>query len=249
MKVSVVTAIKDCGEFLQANIDSVYEQTHSDIEHIIIDACSQDSTESVVKKNESKVAIYARQEDRGIFDGINKGLRLATGDILAILNGDDIYADNNVISEVVREFTEYNTDCVYGDLVYVRQRGINKVVRYWRSGEGDRAKLLRGWMPPHPSFFVKREIYEKYGYFNTDFRISADYEIILRFLYMHRISMRYMHKLCVKMRIGGNSNRNLFRIMRKTYEDYKACRIYGIKGASFAVMLKNVRKVPQFFRR
>jgi len=249
MKVSVITAIRNCGEFLESNIDSVHSQSYSNIEHIIIDAGSNDATTAIMDANRSKIAHYVSEKDRGIYDGINKGLRLATGDVIAMLNGDDIYVDENVINDIVNAFENSGTDAVYGDIVYVNKIDTNKVIRYWRAGEGDRAKILSGWMPPHPALFIKKEIYDKYGLFNTNFKISADYEIILRFLYMHRISMYYMHRLCVKMRTGGISNRSFLTIARKSYEDYKAWKIYGLKKAGYAVALKNFRKIPQFFRK
>jgi len=249
MKVSVITTIRNCGEFLESNIDSVHSQSYSNIEHIIIDAYSNDATVAIVDANKSKIAHYVSEKDRGIYDGINKGLRLAAGDVIAMLNGDDVYADENVINDVVNAFENSGTDAVYGDIVYVNKIDTNKVIRYWRAGEGDRAKIANGWMPPHPALFIKKEVYDKYGYFNSNFYISADYEIILRFLYMHRISISYMHRLCVKMRIGGISNRNIFRILQKTCEDYKACKTYGIDKAAYAVMLKNLRKLSQFFKK
>ena len=135
---------------------------------------------------------------------------------------------------------------MYGDLVYVKRKDTNKIVRYWRAGEGDRAKIVNGWMPPHPSLFIKRDVYEQYGYFNSDFKISTDYEIMLRFLFMHRISMSYLHRLCVKMRTGGISNRSIRSIVIKTLEDIKACNIYGLEKAAYTVVLKNLRKIPQF---
>lgn len=249
MKISIITAIKDSAEFLEDNINSVYNQNYTDKEHIIIDACSTDSTKSIIEKNKSKITAFTSEQDKGMYDGINKGLSIATGDIIAILNGDDIYADDNILSDVAATFKNNKVDAVYGDLVYVDRIYTSKVIRYWRAGEGDRSKIVKGWMPPHPALFIKKEIYDKHGSYNLDFRISADYEIILRFLFMHRISMSYMHRLCVKMRTGGVSNRSIFTIAKKSYEDYKACKIYGLKKAAYTVMLKNLRKMPQFFRR
>jgi len=249
MKISIITAIRNCGEFLQDNINSVNSQSYTNIEHIIVDACSSDDTKSIIEKNRSKIAESITEEDKGIYDGINKGLSMATGDIVAILNGDDIYADDKVLSDVAAAFESSGADAVYGDLVYVKRADTDKVCRYWRAGDGDRYKISTGWMPPHPAFFIKKEIYDKYGAFNTDFCISADYEIILRFLYMHRIKISYMHRLCVKMRVGGISNKSIFTVVRKSYEDYKACKIYSIKRPSYIVMLKNLRKIPQLLRR
>ncbi|MFO8052420.1 MAG: glycosyltransferase family 2 protein [Candidatus Omnitrophota bacterium] len=249
MKVSIITATKNQGHFLESNLQSIKEQNYSNIEHIIVDSCSDDQTKEIVGKNREKINKYICEEDQGIYEGINKGIKAASGDIIAVLNVDDIYVDEQVISDVVRSFKENDTDSVYGDLVYVDKENIDKVTRYWRAGLGDRAKISVGWMPPHPALFIKKEIYQEYGCYNTDFKISADYEIILRFLYMHRITMSYMHRLCVKMRIGGVSNRSLFSMLKKSYEDYKACKIYGIKKPRRVVAWKNFQKLPQFLKK
>lgn len=249
MKVSVITASRDHGCFLKDNIKSVNEQDYPYLEQIIIDACSVDDTKKIVEKRRKKNTKYICEDDKGIYEGINKGIKAASGDVIAVLNADDIYVDGQVISDVVKSFKENDADCVYGDLVYVNKKNINKVIRYWRAGRGDRAKISTGWMPPHPSLFIKKYIYQEYGYYNADFQISADYEIILRFLYMHRITMNYMHRLCVKMRTGGASNRSLFSLLRKSYEDYKACNMYGIRKPRRIVAWKNFQKFPQFFKK
>jgi len=246
MKVSIITVVYNNVQCIEDCIKSVVMQNYDNIEYIILDNKSTDGTLDIINKYKHKVTKLISEDDAGHIHAFNKGLELATGDIIGFLHSDDLYADTNIIESIVKGLESSDADCVYGDLVYVKKENTSKVVRYWRAGEGNRAKLSLGWMPPHPSLFVKREIYQHYGGFNTDFKISADYEIILRFLFMHRISMHYMHKLCVKMRTGGVSNRNIFRILQKTYEDYKACKIYGVNKAAYAIMLKNFRKVPQF---
>ena len=249
MKVSIITVVYNNKNYVEECIKSVLSQTHGDIEYIIIDSESTDGTLDIINKYKDRISRVVSEKDPGHIHAFNKGINLASGEIIGFLHSDDMYADNNVVYSVVKAFNDSDRDCVYGDLVYVQREDPNKVVRYWRAGEGDRAKIARGWMPPHPSLFIKHDIYKRYGVFNTDFKISADYEIILRFLYMHRISMCYIHKLCVKMRTGGISNRNILRVIQKSYEDYKACKTYGINKATYALMLKNFRKIPQFFNR
>jgi len=246
MKVSIITVVLNNKDHIEGAIKSVQEQTHKEIEHIVVDNDSCDGTSNIIKRHMHGISRYICEPDQGVYFGINKGLKIATGDIVGILHSDDIYADENILKDIVSAFEKSGADCVYGDLVYVKRQNPNVVVRYWRADEGDRAKISQGWMPPHPAFFVKRNVYEKYGYFNTNFKISADYEIILRFLYMHRLSMYYAHRMCVKMRAGGISNRSVLSLLRKTYEDYSICKIYGMKQAKRAVILKNLRKIPQF---
>lgn len=249
MKISIITVVSNNVNSIEDCIRSVLSQSYKDIEYIIIDNASTDGTLDIVSRYRDRVAHVVSEKDPGHIYAFNKGLALAKGDIVGFLHADDMFVDSKVIEDIILAFESDDIDCVYGDLAYVEKADPNKVIRYWRSGEGDRAKISRGWMPPHPALFIKRSIYKQYGDFNTDFKISADYEIILRFLYMHRISMYYLHRLCVKMRTGGVSNRNLLSIARKTHEDYRACKMYGIDRAAYTVMLKNLRKIPQFFKR
>jgi len=249
MKVSIITVVSNNVNCMEDCIRSVLSQSYKEIEYIIIDNMSTDGTLNIINKYRDRVAHIVSEKDSGHIHAFNKGLALAKGDIIGFLHADDMFVDSKVVEDIVLAFEGNNTDCIYGDLAYVEKADPNKIIRYWRSGEGDRAKISNGWMPPHPALFIKRSVYEQYGDFNTDFKISADYEIILRFIYMHRISMHYLHRLCVKMRTGGVSNRNLLSVVKKTYEDYKACRMYGIDRAAYTVMLKNLRKIPQFFVR
>jgi glycosyltransferase len=178
---------------------------------------------------------------------MNKGIQHATGDIIGFLNSDDLYARDNILSKVIQIFKENNIDSCYGDLVYVDVKNKNKVIRYWKSSCFKRRKFHFGWMPPHPTFFVKKKIYHKYGLFNTDFNIASDYELMLRFLFKNGISTHYIPDVLVKMRIGGVSNKNLKNLIRKTTQDYMAWKLNNLKGAALAIPLKNLRKIPQFF--
>ena len=222
-------------------------QDYEEVEYIIIDGQSTDNTDKIIKSYCNRISKYLREKDSGIYDAMNKGIQHATGDIIGFLNSDDLYARDNILSKVIQIFKENNIDSCYGDLVYVDVKNKNKVIRYWKSSCFKRRKFHFGWMPPHPTFFVKKKIYHKYGLFNTDFNIASDYELMLRFLFKNGISTHYIPDVLVKMRIGGVSNKNLKNLIRKTTQDYMAWKLNNLKGAALAIPLKNLRKIPQFF--
>jgi len=247
MKVSIVTATNNNKDCIERCINSVLSQTYKDIEHIIVDNLSSDGTMDIVHRYEPRIAKIISERDSGPYDAMNKGIRAATGEVVALLHSDDMYSSNDVIKEAVEVFIKHKVDSLYGDLLYVGKCDTNKVIRYWKAGTCSRRLLRKGWMPPHPTFFVKKAIYEKYGHFREEFRISADYELILRFLYKEQISTYYIKKVLIKMSVGGQSNRNIFLVTKKTLEDYRISRIYKI--SPFAVLVKNLRKIPQFFNK
>jgi glycosyltransferase len=189
------------------------------------------------------------EPDKNHFDAMNKGIRLSSGDIIGFLHADDFFASKRTIESVVNMFENKKVDCVWGDMVYIDKRNSGKIIRYWKSCSYKNNLFLKGWMPSHPSFFVKKKIYEKYGYFNIDMEISADYELMLRFLHKYGISGEYIPEVLVKMRLGGLSNGNFRNIIRKTLEDLKAWEMNGLKGKIPAIFLKNISKIPQFFIR
>lgn len=244
MKISIITVVRNNKEFIESCIKSVLDQTYKDIEYIVIDGASTDGTFEIVNKYNSKASKIISEKDSGFIYAMNKGLGLASGDVVGFLHSDDFYADNTVIEKIADSFKRNNTDSLYGDLVYVTKNNPDKIVRYWRGREYDANSLRWGWMPAHPTFFVKKNIYEKYGYFNTDFKISTDYENMLRFLYKYKISAHYLPETIIKMRFGGVSNRSVKNIVRKTVEDYRACRLYGLGLCT--VIAKNIIKLPQF---
>ena len=176
MKVSIITVTLNNQDTIKSTIESVINQTYSNIEYIIIDGGSADATIDVIKKYEGKIAKWISEKDDGIYDALNKGLRFATGDIVGFLHSDDIYDNNNIISLIVNAFKNNNNEIVYGDLVYVYKEDANKIIRYWRAGEYKYERISKGWMPPHPTFFARKELYDKYGCFNSNFKIAADYE-------------------------------------------------------------------------
>jgi len=246
LKISIITAVYNNENTIANAIESATSQTHDDIEYIIIDGQSTDATLEIINNYRDKIDIFISEPDDGIYDALNKGIANATGDVICFLHSDDIYAHENVIAKANALFEESGVDSIYGDLVYVKKEDVNHVVRYWKSGSFKHSKLKRGWMPPHPTFFVKREVYVKHGSFDTSFDIAADYDKVLRFLGSHKISTAYLPEVLIKMRLGGASNKNFANLRKKTSEDLRALRKNKIGGRR-TVMIKNLSKIPQFF--
>jgi glycosyltransferase len=229
-------------------IESVLSQTYENIEYIVIDATSTDGSLDIIKRYEDRITIFISERDNGIYEGLNKGMLLATGDVVGFLNSDDLFKDKYVISKIVKAFEENRVDSIYGDLVYISRSDPTAIVRYWKSYSFSIKKLQCGWMPPHPTFYAKREVYEKYGLFNTDFKIAADYDLILRLLGRAKISTHYIPEVLVKMRSGGESNKSLKNLIKKSREDLQAMHLNGI-GNLFSLFMKNISKIPQFFKK
>jgi glycosyltransferase len=247
MKISIITAVYNNENTIEDAIKSVLSQTHDDIEYILIDGASSDKTLDIVNKYKDKIDTIVSEKDGGIYDALNKGIKKATGDVVCFLHSDDIYENEHVVKKVNNLFEEKQVDSVYGNLVYVKKENIDKIVRYWKSGEFEHKKLKTGWMPPHPTFFVKREVYEKYGGFDTNFRIAADYDTVLRFLGVQKITIAYLPEVIIKMRLGGESNKSLANLQKKTLEDIKALRKNSIGGYQ-TILMKNISKLPQFLK-
>lgn len=244
MKVSVITAVFNGAKTIQDCIKSVSGQIYPNIEHIIIDGGSTDGTLEVIKRYTEKRVNIVSEPDNGIYDALNKGIRQASGEVIGLLYSDDFYAHDRVIEKVADIFMKYNIDSCYGDLQYVDKNNPDKVIRYWKSSQYRHGKFKYGWMPPHSTFFVKKEIYNKYGYFNTNFKIAADYELMLRFLEKHKISTYYTPEVFIKMRIGGTSNRNIKNLIIKSNEDYRAWKVNNLNGGFYTILLKNLCKIP-----
>ena len=248
LKVSIITTVLNGADTIRACIRSIQSQTLT-VEHIIIDGGSTDGTMNIIKEHKDKIAKVVSEPDKGIYDALNKGIKLAKGEIIGFLHSDDFYAHDRVIGKVADVFVQYNVDSCYGDLKYVDKNNPGRVIRYWKSSRYSYGKFKYGWMPPHPTFFVKKEIYEKHGYFNIDFKISADYELMLRFLQRYSISTYYISDVLVNMRLGGKSNRNIKNMFIKSSEDYKAWKVNDLNGGFYTILLKNLSKMPQFLKR
>jgi glycosyltransferase len=248
MKVSIITATYNNENTILDTIVSVTCQTYPEIEHIIVDGLSSDKTLEIINRTPNRVSKIISEHDNGIYDALNKGINAATGNIVCFLHADDLFADHLVIEDIVKLFKLTNTDSVYADLQYVSRSNTDKVVRYWKSGVFSLNKLKWGWMPPHPTFVVKKKIYLSFGLFDTNFKISADYDVILRFLGVGKITVSYLPRVTVKMRVGGKSNKSLSNIFLKMYEDVKVLNKNKL-GHIHTVWFKNLIKIPQWFKK
>jgi glycosyltransferase involved in cell wall biosynthesis len=248
LHISVITAVLNRAETLGAALRSVHAQAWPSIEHIVIDGGSTDGTIKVIDEHRPNISKLISEPDRGLYDALNKGIRHATGDVIGFLHADDEYASPQALARIASAFEDPAVGAVYGDLVYVRKDDSSRVVRYWKAGQYRRAQLTQGWMPPHPTFYVRRDVYSRFGSFDTRFRIAADYENMLRILWRGRVQAAYIPEVLIRMRTGGMSNRSLFNVLHKSREDYAAMRQNGIGGLQ-ALLLKNVTKLPQFVTR
>ena len=248
MKVSIITATFNSENTVLDTIKSLNQQTYGDIEYIIVDGGSTDNTVALVEKNCTLISNLISEPDKGIYDALNKGIRMATGDIVGFLHSDDVLAYSDAIKDLVGTLKANNAEAVYADLEYVSKVSTTKVVRKWTSKSYRRNKLLYGWMPPHPTFFMKRELYQKYGVFDLNLKIAADYDSVLRYLWVNQVQAAYLPKVVTKMRVGGASNRSLKNIIQKTKEDIHALRNNRIFWPT-ALLIKNISKFPQFFKR
>lgn len=248
IKISVVTAVFNNKQTIGQAIDSVLSQSYPVVESIVIDGASTDGTLAVLETYRPRLSVLISERDQGIYDALNKGLKHATGDVVGFLHADDVFENSEVITKIAAAFLDPTVDAVYGDLVYVRHSDVAQVIRYWQAGQYDAASLSRGWMPPHPTFYVRRSAYERLGGFNTRYRIAADYDTILRFLAVGKIGVAYIPEVLVRMRTGGISNRSLKTIIRKTWEDFEVVR-YNKVGGVMTILKKNFSKISQFWRR
>ncbi|MEP6746845.1 MAG: glycosyltransferase family 2 protein [Bacteroidota bacterium] len=248
MRISIITVSYNSAATIKDTLQCITRQEHNDVEHIVVDGKSTDTTVSIIKKF-SHVNKFISEPDSGLYDAMNKGLKMATGDIIGILNSDDIYTDDSILKKVAAAFKDPEVHCVYGDLQYVHINDLTKVVRTWKAGKFVRENFLYGWMPPHPAFFVRKEVYDKVGYFNTMLKSAADYEMMLRILYKHDFSAAYIPEILVKMRSGGISNASLRNRFKANREDAKAWKLINKRPHFFTLYLKPLRKIPQYLNR
>ncbi|MCW0196972.1 glycosyltransferase family 2 protein [Sphingopyxis sp.] len=246
MKISIITAVWNREGTLGHAIDSLDAQDFADWEHIVQDGGSTDGTLALLAARPDPRRKVLSEKDAGIYDALNRAMARCNGDVIGILHSDDFFADGAVLARVAQRFAVGDVDAVYGDLDYVSAADSARIVRRWTSGDYHPRKLRRGWMPPHPTLFVRREVVERLGGYDTSFQIAADYEAILRWFGKGQLRVGYVPDVLVKMRTGGESNRSLERILRKSREDYRALAMNGI-GAVRALVGKNISKIPQFF--
>lgn len=249
MKISLITVSYNSEETIEETIQSVLSQVNIDLEYIIIDGGSKDGTLEIIERYKDKIDIFISEKDNGIYDGMNKGLRAATGDVIGILNSDDVFAADDILEKVSKTFSITNADALYGDLVYVDRFDLNKVKRKWISGNYSNGDFRKGWMPPHPTFYVKKEIYTNFGLFNLDFNSAADYEIMLRFIHKENIDLAYLPTIMVKMRQGGQSNASFSNRIKANREDRRAWEVNGLKPGVLTLIRKPLSKLSQFVKK
>lgn len=243
MKVSIITVVRNNEATIAHAINSVLSQDYPDIEYIVIDGGSNDSTVDIIKSYGKKINRFISESDEGMYNGMNKGLKLAKGSIVGLLNSDDFYEHKRIISEVVEQFILRKVDLIFGDIVFVNPQNLHQVIRYYSSAKFHPELLSWGWIPAHTSCFLKREVYEKYGYFKRDYQLAADYELLLRFIKIHQISYSYIPKVLVRMRPGGASNKNLLCRWISNQEILKACGEHGIKTNFFKLLARYPAKI------
>ncbi|EKE4245431.1 glycosyltransferase [Escherichia coli] len=248
MRISIITATYNSEKTLLDTLLSLEKQTHPDIEYIVVDGASKDNTIELIKSNCTRVSKIICEPDHGIYDALNKGIQAASGDVIGFLHSDDLLAYDDAIADIAKTFESTGCDAIYGDLEYVAQNDTTKRIRLWESGSFSRFKMKVGWMPPHPSFYMKRECYSQFGCFSLNYRISADYDSLLRYILKQRISIEYLPKVLVKMRVGGISNRSVSSMVKKSMEDIRVMKQNGIIWP-IALVYKNISKLPQFIKK
>lgn len=246
LKVTIITSIFNNKEFIEEAINSVNEQTYNNIEHIIIDGNSTDGSKDIIKKNMNKKIRFLCENDSGIYDALNKGINMSSGDIIGVLHSDDVFKDPNVIMKVVNEFKKYDYDLLYGDLNYISKSKNKRIIRKWKANNFSIDKIKFGWMPPHTSTFIMKKLFNKVGLYDKQYQISADYDLLTRILTKYKISIGYLQTVLVLMRVGGKSNRSIRNIYQKMVEDYNIIKENKI-GGFYTLIFKNLTKIRQLF--
>jgi glycosyltransferase involved in cell wall biosynthesis len=246
MKISIITATLNSSATIENAILSVASQGYPDLEHIIVDGNSSDATLSIIFRYADLIDKLISEPDHGIYDAMNKGIALSTGDIIGILNSDDFYANHYVLDRVARVFEDENIDTCYGDLIYVDPANVKRRTRYWRAGAHRPRSFYRGWMPPHPTFFVRRSVYEKYGNFNLSLGTAADYELTLRLLMKHRISTTYIPEVLVNMRAGGASNASLKSRLATIQMANQSWKVNDLRPLPWTLTFRLLSKIIQY---
>ena len=249
MKVTIITVCFNSAATIEDTIQSVLNQDYTDIEYLIVDGVSTDGTLEKIQKYKDRIAGIVSEKDKGLYHAINKGINMAKGDVIGLLHSDDVYDGVAVISQVVATLKATNAESLYADLLYVDKSDLNVVRRYWKSKTYKHGLFIKGWMPPHPTFFVKREVYKRLGMFHLALKSAADYELMLRFLHKHKISAAYLPRVIIKMRVGGKSNVSLWNRFVGNQEDRKAWKMNGLQPGLFTLIRKPLSKISQFYKR
>lgn len=247
MKISIITIAYNSEETIEDTIQSVLNQTYSNIEYIIVDGGSKDGTLGIIERYKDKISTIVSEPDKGIYDAMNKGVALATGELVGILNSDDFYANNDVIKNIASTIGDF--DSIYADLVYVDRSNTDKIIRYWKSGTYKKGAFLSGWMPPHPTFFIRKSKYDQFGTYNLSLKSAADYELMLRMIHKEQISITYYPEVITKMRVGGQSNATLGNRLKANKEDRLAWDINELQPKLYTLYFKPLRKLNQFIRK
>lgn len=248
MRISIITVVYNNVETLEDTILSVAAQNHRNIEHIVVDGGSNDGTLAIIEKYRDKLASVISEPDKGIYDAMNKGIAISTGEVIGFLNADDIYSTNNSVTMVATTFYD-NTeiDACYSDLVYVAENDLDNIVRFWKSCDYKEGLFEKGWCPAHPTLFVKNNVYRKYGDFDLRYDMGNDVEIMMRFIYRRKIVTKYIPKVLVKMRTGGTSNKSIKNILKQNIEIIKAARSNGVNISLFMFLVnKFINKTSQY---
>jgi glycosyltransferase involved in cell wall biosynthesis len=245
MKISLVTVCYNAAATIEATLKSVVAQSYTEIEYIVVDGNSKDQTLQIINRYSSHIHTLISEPDCGLYDAMNKGFKAATGEVIGILNADDTFAHSEVIAQIAQHFEASRADALYGDLEYIDSR--HRVRRRWKSGKYKPGAFLNGWMPPHPTFYCKRSMYERHGYFRLDLKSAADYELMLRFVHKHGISLSYLPEVLVRMQLGGMSNSSWLNRLKANNEDRRAWEINGLKPKWYTLYMKPLRKINQFF--
>jgi glycosyltransferase len=249
MKISIITVTYNSANTITDCISSVNKQTYSNIEHIIVDGASKDNTVELIKAIPNRVATLISEPDKGIYDAMNKGILLATGDVIGILNSDDFYANEFVIEEIISCFLENDVDCVFGNINYVSKTQPNRIIRKWTSGNYKSGSFKKGWHPAHPAFFVKKSVFNTNSAFDLKFKLAADFELMLRLLEKQKISNMYYNKVIVHMRLGGATSGSFKNILIQNIECYNAFKRNEIKITPLYILFRILPKIKQFFNK
>ncbi len=249
IKITIITVVYNNKSTISRAIESVLSQNYSNIEYIIIDGASTDGTIDIINTYKNRISKIISEKDKGIYDAMNKGIEIATGDVVGILNSDDSYIDENSVSEIAKTFENYNTDSVFADVIMVKEHDQNAIVRYYSAKKFKLWHFRFGHMPGHATFFAKRELFDKLGKYDTRYRISADFDLLLRFLFVHRISYKYIPKVLVKMSLGGISTQGFSSIKQMNLELKDSLKKNKVKSNIIMIYMKYFAKVFQFVLR